>query len=80
MSKLDEVFKPRERLRKRNETRREKLAGYFFDLSKLTFAGLVIGGVTPLFKDEADGIGWVTTLLGIVSTYIFAFFANRIIK
>lgn len=80
MSKLDEVFKPRERLRKRNETRREKLAGYFFDLSKLTFAGLVIGGVTPLFKDDADGIGWVTTLLGIVSTYIFAFFANRIIK
>ncbi|WP_289104614.1 DUF6722 family protein [uncultured Bacteroides sp.] len=80
MSKLDEVFKPRERLRKRNETRREKLAGYFFDLSKLTFAGLVIGGITPLFKDDADGIGWVTTLLGIVSTYIFAFFANRIIK
>lgn len=80
MSKLDEVFKPREQLRKRNETRREKLAGYFFDLSKLTFAGLVIGGVTPLFKDDADGIGWVTTLLGIVSTYIFAFFANRIIK
>lgn len=80
MSKLDEVFKPREQLRKRNETRRKKLAGYFFDLSKLTFAGLVIGGVTPLFKDETDGIGWVTTLLGIVSTYIFAFFANRIIK
>lgn len=80
MSKLDEVFKPREQLRKRNETRREKLAGYFFDLSKLTFAGLVIGGITPLFKDDADGIGWVTTLLGIVSTYIFAFFANRIIK
>lgn len=80
MSKLDEVFKPREQLRKRNETRREKLAGYFFDLSKLTFAGLVIGGVTPLFKDDADGIGWVTILLGIVSTYIFAFFANRIIK
>lgn len=80
MSKLDEVFKPREQLRKRNETKREKLAGYFFDLSKLTFAGLVIGGITPLFKDDADGIGWVTTLLGIVSTYIFAFFANRIIK
>lgn len=51
MSKLDEVFKPREQLRKRNETRREKLAGYFFDLSKLTFAGLVIGIILPLFTN-----------------------------
>ena len=29
--------------KEKDKTRREKLAAYFFDLSKLCFAGLVIG-------------------------------------
>ena len=31
--------------KEKDKTRREKLAGYFFDLSKLSFAGLVITAV-----------------------------------
>ena len=34
----------RKETKERDKTRKEKLAGYFFDLSKLSFAGLVIGG------------------------------------
>lgn len=34
--------------KEKNKNRRDKLASYFFDLSKLIFAGLVIGGVTPI--------------------------------
>lgn len=66
--------------REKNKDRRDKLADYFFDLSKLIFAGLVIGGITPLFTHTTDGMNWVTVVLGIFSTYIFAFFANRILK
>lgn len=35
--------------KEKNKTRREKLATYFFDLSKLVFAALVLGGITPLY-------------------------------
>lgn len=64
----------------RNKARRDKLAGYFFDLSKLIFAGLVIGGITPLFSQESEGINWITIITGVCTTYIFAFLANRILK
>ncbi len=64
----------------KDKTRREKLASYFFDLSKLVFAALVLGGITPLFTNASNEINWTTIVLGIFSTYIFANFANRILK
>ena len=67
-------------IKEKDKTRRDKLAGYFFDLSKLIFAALVLGGITPLFTNVSDGINWVTIVLGGFSTYIFANFANRILK
>jgi hypothetical protein len=66
--------------KEKNKTRREKLATYFFDLSKLVFAALVLGGITPLFTNTANKINWATIVLGVFSTYIFANFANRILK
>ena len=45
-------------VREKNKTRREKLAGYFFDLSKLSFAGLVIGVVIPLYSDLSNENNW----------------------
>ena len=38
-----------------HKVRREKLAGYFFDISKLSFAGVVLGLILPLFSDLRDG-------------------------
>ena len=32
----------------KDKTRREKLASYFYDASKVILAGVVIGGITPL--------------------------------
>lgn len=67
--------------KEKNKNRRDKLAGYFFDLSKLIFAGLVIGGITPLFTHSTNnGMNWLTVVLGVFSTYIFALFAHRILK
>lgn len=37
--------------KEKDKIRQEKLAGYFFDISKLSFAGLVIGIVLPLFTN-----------------------------
>lgn len=80
MGNFEESRKAKEEAKKRNDTRREKLAGYFFDMSKLVFTGMVIGGLTPLFSNTVKDISWSTMIFGIISTYIFAFFANRILK
>ncbi len=48
----------------RNRTRREKLAGYFFDISKLIFAGLVIGGLTPLLTEDYGSMSWAVIVSG----------------
>lgn len=67
-------------IKEKDKTRRDKLAGYFFDLSKLIFAALVLGGITPLFTNISNGINWSTIVLGVISTYMFANFANKILK
>lgn len=80
MGDFEENRKTKEETKKRNDVRKEKIAGYFFDLSKLSFAGLVIGSMTPLFTNIDNGFNWYSTLFGIITTYVFALFANRILK
>lgn len=36
-------------VKEKDKVRREKLAGFFFNLAQLTFAGLVLGGITPIY-------------------------------
>ena len=82
MGNFEETRKAKEEVRKKNDVRKEKIAGYFFDLSKLSFAGMVIGigSITPLFTNTDNEVNYFTSLIGLVSTYIFAFTANRILK
>ena len=80
MGTFDENRKAKEEIKKKNYIRKEKIAGYFFDLSKLSFAGMVIGSMTPMFTDMNYSLNWYSAVLGVVSTYIFAFTANRILK
>ena len=51
MSKLDEVFKPRERLRKRNETRREKLAAQGKRVPSNRSLSLYLVSIKKLFNE-----------------------------
>ena len=66
--------------RTRNTTRREKLAGFFFDLAKLCFATVVLGGITPLFVNDIVNIRWGIVVSGVIATLIFASIANKILK
>jgi len=79
-SNWSEQQKARTEVKEQNKVRKEKLAGYFFNLSQLTFAGLVLGGISPLFSDNAQSISWFSVVAGGYATYIFAFFANKILK
>ena len=70
----------RKETKERDKTRKEKLAGYFFDLSKLSFAGLVIGIIIPLYTNFLDENNWYIAVTGIVLTTLSALLANKILK
>ena len=58
MSEFETKRKANEKVEQRNNLRREKLAGFFFDLAKLIFAALVLGGLSPLLTDDTKIINW----------------------
>lgn len=80
MGTFDENRKSKEEIKKKDEIRKEKMAGFFYDLSKLSFAGLVIGGFSPLIINLDNSMNWVTAISGVISTCGLAFLANRILK
>ncbi len=80
MGKWIEQQNQQKETKEKDKTRREKLAGFFFDLAKLCFAGLVVGAITPLLTQTENGINWAIIIGGIISTYWFAFSANNILK
>jgi hypothetical protein len=59
------------------KTRKEKLAGYFYDLSKLIFTSMVLGGMSPLYTGDFKPYTVYVVFAGIIFTYITAFCANR---
>lgn len=80
MGNFAEAGKIKDEMKKRDATRREKLAGYFFDLSKLIFAGMVIGLVLPLLSDTENAKMWIIAVFGIILTTLSALLANKILK
>ena len=76
-SKSQEIKKER---KEKDKVRREKLAGYFFNLSQLTFVALVLGGITPLYTHADIGINWYVLISGISLTAILANIGNIILK
>ncbi len=80
MGKWSEQQEQLKEERTRNTTRREKLAGFFFDLAKLCFATVVLGGITPLFVNDIVNIRWGIVVSGVIATLIFASIANKILK
>ena len=62
------------------KVRKEKLGGYFYNISQLTFTGTGVGGFLPLLKGDT-GLGNISVLIfGVVMIAIFAMAANRILK
>jgi len=80
MSEFGKSHEIRKERKEKDKVRREKLAGYFFDLSKLSFAGLVIGIVLPLFSDSQNSVMWAVISLGCILTISSAMLANKILK
>lgn len=63
----------------KERVRKEKIASFFLDLAKLTFAAAVLGGLTPLLSKNSLQ-DWFGVFLGIFVTIIFAILGNNILK
>lgn len=63
----------------KERVRKEKIASFFFDLGKLTFAASVLGGLTPLLAKNSF-LDWLGVILGVIVTVIFAGIGNKFLK
>ena len=82
MGKFAEQQKIKDEARDRDRTRRENIAKYYLDLSKLTFTALVLGSVTIIITGKDIDYFAVAGMMagGIASTVILAKIGNQIFK
>lgn len=80
MSKFYDEQKNREEARARAEKRKERLAQYLFDLSKLSFGGSVFAAVFAWINDISNYWYLVVLAVGLLATVMFAKLANNILK
>ena len=67
--------------RERDKVRREKLAGYFFNLSQLTYTALVLGGAVLFFQGGEISINLSVMLsAGCILAYALAKIGNNLLK
>ena len=64
----------------KTKIRKEKLAGYFYNISQLTFTGTGLGGFLPLLKGTATAGDIFVLVFGTIVTAASAYTANRILK
>lgn len=79
MSNFDNNRKRKEEEEKWNNTVKEILSKYFLDISKLVFAAIVLGGLTPILSSESRA-NWIIICCGTFVTLCFALIGYRILK
>ncbi|MCS2893224.1 MULTISPECIES: DUF6722 family protein [Parabacteroides] len=63
----------------KQKVRKETMGKYFYDLSRLTFAAMVLGGIISFF--QGIEIKWCyVVLLGLIVVFAFARIGNNILK
>ena len=67
-------------MKEKDKVRRETLAKYFLNLSQLSFVGLVIGVVIPLYSNIQDEKNWYAAFTGSLLTILFALIGNKLLK
>ena len=80
MGKWIEQQNVKKETKEKKKIRREKIAGYFRNLSQLTFVALVLGGITPLYIDEEHVVSWLLLGAGALMTMLFGIAGYRILK
>ena len=80
MSKFGEDSRKAERRKDVKRIARDRLAAYFFDMSKLAFGGVVIGAGIAYLNDTSNRPLFWVFLFGIYLTCSLAYLAFKILK
>ena len=76
---MGKFVEQQEVLQEMKRTRKEILGKYFYDLSKLTFAALVLGGTVSFF--QGIEMKWLMVMvLGVLFALVLAYIGNNILK
>lgn len=71
----------RKETREKDKSRKENFPKFFFlDLAKLSFAGMVIGGITPWISKAELDFNPYAFIIGLITTSIFATIGYRTFK
>lgn len=66
--------------RERERVGRDTLGKYYYDLSKLTFTALCLGGGVSLMSDFSNSNYWLLAVFGTFASFIFAYIGYKILK
>lgn len=66
-------------VKEKEHTRRELLAKYLYDVSKLFIATMFIVNIVPLFRGDVSVPDVMATVLGFLSAILITWFANRLL-
>lgn len=81
MGNFDENRKNREERKEKDKVRKEKLSGYFFNLSQLTYTALVLGGMVLFFQgDKMNIMLSAMFFVGCLLAYALAKIGNNLLK
>lgn len=80
MGNFSNQQKAKEEAKAKDKTRKEKLAGYFYDSSKIILAGIVVGGLAPLYSKPEIELNYYVIIAGTISTILLAWIGNKILK
>ena len=63
------------------QDRRKLLAGFLYDMAKLMFGSVAVGGVSPMFTDGYIGtVNVVCIVFGSIVGLLLAYSANNLLK
>ena len=73
MGNWEKQLAEKKEIKEKDKIRREKLSGYFFYLSQLTYTALVLGGMVLFFQgDKLSYMLIIMLLVGCVLAYALA--------
>ena len=79
MGNWEKQLAEKKEIKEKDKIRREKLSGYFFNLSQLTYTALVLGGMVLFFQgDNLSYMLIIMLLVGCVLAYALAKIGNKI--
>ncbi|MDO5420921.1 MAG: hypothetical protein Q4F50_12780 [Bacteroides sp.] len=82
MGNWNKQLEEKQESKEKDKVRKEKLAGYFFNLSQLSFVSLVIGLIITMTKEELyeNYFLMILVFFGILLTLLFARIGNNLLK